>query len=99
MHGQSIMAKESFSGKIEVSNAQKNLLNIITKQTILSTFSSFSTQTWLIYYAPLVIIWAYGHKSENELYTFHVISEAMMVTDCCVNALCLLLAFTFVKSH
>jgi len=90
---------QSFSNNIEVSHAQRNLLNIITKQTILSTISALSTQTWLIYYAPLAVIWAYGNESDRVLYSLHITSEFIVVIDCCVNAMCLLLAFAFAKPY
>eukprot|EP01084_Bolivina_argentea_P112158 200045_1 len=99
-HKKSLMRKMSFSDEIEVNSAQQTLLHIITKQTILAAIGTFATQIWLMYYVPLVMIWSFGKdNTTNELYALHVLSEFMMVTDCSINALCILLAFAFFKTY
>lgn len=93
-------SRQSLSAEIKVSSTQKNLLNIVTKQTVLAAIGTMTTQIWLLYYVPLVMIWSYGKdNTHNLLYLLHIISEAVVVTDMCINTLCVLLAFAYFKNY
>ena len=97
-HQESLFTRQSFSDDIKVTSTQYQLLNISVKQTILAVIGTFTTQIWLLYYVPLAVIWSFDHGiSTDKLYILHVISECILVTDCCINSLCVLLAFVFVK--
>merc|ERR1712176_1581738 len=81
---------------IDINHKQENLIQIITKQTILSLCSTFTTQIWLLYYIPIVFIFANDSVDYDTKYKLQKMSEVWGAIDCCVNALCVLLAFIFV---
>lgn len=95
MNSRSSAIKKKISSDININDNQITLLNIIIKQTILASFSTMSTQLWLLYYVPLVFVWSGNTASYHTLYAMHVVSELLVVIDICINVISIMLAFNF----
>ena len=77
---------------------QSKLLKLITKQTILSSFGTVSTQIWLFYSIFLVVVFGFYKNASYPLkFGLEMFSDICCIFDCTVNSLVILLAFDFLE--
>jgi len=85
---------------VQLDKEQNKFIQLVTKQTVLSTFAACSTCGWLIAAGIMDIDWVfYPNSPVRTKHILHFNTAIFLMNDCFVNALAVFLSFPSYKGY
>ena len=82
--------------KVQLDQKQNKLVQVVTKQTVLSIFAASSTVLWLFCAAIMDIDWDfYPNSSMMIKHSLHFMTAIFLMNDCIINSFAVFLSFPF----